>query len=268
MSSVPCHPPDVDAALRRAASVGPYFAISVGSVAPGATPPWLPVVDLYDPNGSGGLAMAIGTVGDRLNTRERRVAASLFFQGYAGRLWSPVIACLAADEIVPELGPNELSWRYLPDEPVALQASAARGSVVPAGADRLRIAAELAFQSVVTSHLQPLTAAVRREVKIAEPLLWGNAASALVGAVGVLAGQLENAHDVARTARGVLTRLLDTGVLRQTGRLTIGRRGRLFFTRRSCCLYYRAPGGGLCGDCPLRTAKMSAAIERPKVQGP
>ncbi|MFD2121439.1 (2Fe-2S)-binding protein [Streptomyces cirratus] len=25
------------------------------------------------------------------------------------------------------------------------------------------------------------------------------------------------------------------------------------FTRRSCCLYYRVPGGGLCGDCVLRT---------------
>lgn len=261
---MPCHPGDVDAALRRAARVGPYFAISVGPRAPGAIPPWLPVAELYDPNGSGGLSMAIDTVADRLHTRERRVAASLFFQGYAGRLWSPVVACLAADEIVPELDPKQLSWRYPPDEPVALQASAVRGSLVPAGADRLRIAAELAFRSVVTSHLQPLTVAVRREVKIAEPLLWGNAASALVGAVEVLAWQEKDAQDptVARAARGVLTLLLDTGVLRQTGRLTIGRRGRLFFTRRSCCLYYRAPGGGLCGDCPLRTAKMSAAIER------
>ena len=23
------------------------------------------------------------------------------------------------------------------------------------------------------------------------------------------------------------------------------------FTRRTCCLYYRLPGGGLCGDCVL-----------------
>ncbi len=205
--------------------------------------------------------MAIDTAADRLNTRERRVAASLFFQGYAGRLWSPVVACLASDEIVPELDPDQLSWRYMPDAPIALRARAVRGSLVPAGADQLRIAAELAFQSVVRSHLQPLTAAVRRQVKIAEPLLWGNAASALVGAVEVLAWQ-RNDPSVARTARGVLTLLLDTGVLRQTGRLAIGRRGRIFFTRRSCCLYYRAPGGGLCGDCPLRTAKMSAAIER------
>ncbi|MGG7569367.1 (2Fe-2S)-binding protein [Streptomyces sirii] len=27
------------------------------------------------------------------------------------------------------------------------------------------------------------------------------------------------------------------------------------FSRRSCCLYYRAPGGGLCGDCVLRQAR-------------
>jgi FhuF-like iron-sulfur protein len=25
----------------------------------------------------------------------------------------------------------------------------------------------------------------------------------------------------------------------------------LSFRRRSCCLYYRVPGGGLCGDCTL-----------------
>lgn len=25
------------------------------------------------------------------------------------------------------------------------------------------------------------------------------------------------------------------------------------FLRRSCCLYYKVPGGGLCGDCVLRT---------------
>ncbi|MFD7559857.1 (2Fe-2S)-binding protein, partial [Streptomyces sp. NPDC059835] len=25
------------------------------------------------------------------------------------------------------------------------------------------------------------------------------------------------------------------------------------FVRRSCCLYYKVPGGGLCGDCVLRT---------------
>ncbi|MFI1618174.1 (2Fe-2S)-binding protein [Streptomyces lydicus] len=27
------------------------------------------------------------------------------------------------------------------------------------------------------------------------------------------------------------------------------------FARRSCCLYYRVPGGGLCADCVLRRAR-------------
>lgn len=27
------------------------------------------------------------------------------------------------------------------------------------------------------------------------------------------------------------------------------------FVRRSCCLYYQVPGGGLCGDCVLRTGR-------------
>ncbi|TDC76951.1 ferric iron reductase, partial [Actinomadura sp. 7K507] len=24
------------------------------------------------------------------------------------------------------------------------------------------------------------------------------------------------------------------------------------FVRHNCCLYYRVPGGGMCGDCGLR----------------
>jgi len=44
--------------------------------------------------------------------------------------------------------------------------------------------------------------------------------------------------------------LLGHGPLRGSGHLTI-HNGRLRFTRRSCCLYYRLDGGGTCGDCPL-----------------
>ena len=38
------------------------------------------------------------------------------------------------------------------------------------------------------------------------------------------------------------TPLSDTGTLGPDGE---------GFRRRSCCLYYRVPGGGLCGDCVL-----------------
>jgi ferric iron reductase protein FhuF len=48
----------------------------------------------------------------------------------------------------------------------------------------------------------------------------------------------------------VAARLLRTGPLAGTGTLAY-RGGRPAFRRRSCCLYYRVPGGALCADCGL-----------------
>jgi ferric iron reductase protein FhuF len=41
--------------------------------------------------------------------------------------------------------------------------------------------------------------------------------------------------------------LLSTAPMSGTGSLSVG----WGFRRRSCCLYYRVPGGGICGDCVL-----------------
>ncbi|WP_250213408.1 (2Fe-2S)-binding protein [Acrocarpospora catenulata] len=47
---------------------------------------------------------------------------------------------------------------------------------------------------------------------------------------------------------------LELGRLRGTGRFA----GEPFFVRRSCCLYYRVPGGGTCGDCVLAQSGRTA----------
>jgi iron complex transport system ATP-binding protein len=78
--------------------------------------------------------------------------------------------------------------------------------------------------------------------------LWGNAASALGGTVRALARERPE-HAADALALGNL--LLGLGDLRGTGVFTEPAPGRLFFTRASCCLYYRIPGGGKCGDCVL-----------------
>lgn len=96
---------------------------------------------------------------------------------------------------------------------------------------------------VVERHLRPLVAAVRAVTPVAEGLLWGNAASALTGALAVLARARPGS---ATAATRLVEELLDLTPLRGTG--TLGPSG---FRRHSCCLYYRVPGGGLCGDCAL-----------------
>jgi hypothetical protein len=72
-----------------------------------------------------------------------------------------------------------------------------------------------------------------------------NAAAAMISALQMLC----RAHPgLERQARALAHSLLATGLLRETGDIT---GPGLEFRRRSCCLYYRVPGGGTCADCPL-----------------
>jgi ferric iron reductase protein FhuF len=191
----------------------------------------------------------LGSVRAALGGCEPRVAASLFFQGYASRLLSPPLACLAANGCVPEMPAGRLRWRHPEDQMIELGLTADGGW---AGSDR-RLIEQLVTASF-DEHLQPLADALRRRVRIAAGLLTGNAASALVSGLGLLAGRLGTdwrslaAHAVAQPR------------LRGTGNWGVGPGhdspgrgggGEPVFVRRSCCLYYRVAAGSLCADCPL-----------------
>ena len=210
---------DAARALRAAAARGPYFAVAVG---PDEGPGWRAAADLYaDPVVLAGL---VGRVRDRLGTADGRVAASIAFQGWAARLWSVGLAVLVHTGQLPVLTPSTLRWRDV-------------GGTVSLGIDRPALgagSAERLGDLVVGQHLEPLAAAVRRGAPMSERVLWGNAASALRGAAQVLGGGA-----AAALAGEVLGRGRLRGTLDASGR------------RRSCCLYYRVPGGGICGDCVL-----------------
>lgn len=134
-------------------------------------------------------------------------------------------------------------------------------------------AADLIREVIVERNLRPYFAAVRAETGLALGLLWGNAASALVGATGMLIRFLRTQPNKAGAAPataarpdpapaeasavgiGRLTaRLLATPPLAGTTVHSLTPDGQLVVpsvVRRSCCLFYRVPGGGTCGDCPL-----------------
>lgn len=223
----PADPDLVRRALAGAARAGPYFALSVGD--DGRR--WRPAAALY----ADGLAGLVESTGAQLGVTEARVAASTVQLGYAARLWSPVLGCALQDGIVPDL----TGLRTGETAPMRLDLPEPRGWQ-PGGEQEL---AELAYHMVVTCHLEPLGACL--PVKVAPGLLHGNAAAAMTGALRVLAC---TRPDLGGPARALAERLLDTGVLRRTGELT---GPGLEFVRRSCCLFYRVPGGGLCSDCPL-----------------
>lgn len=219
----------VAAALADAAALGGYFEISYGAAPPGA---WQQASAAY----RRGMADLAAQTGRLLGTVEDRVAISTFQLGYAARLWSPALACALASGIVPDLGRLQVAAEL----PLRLALPGAVGWHAPEDG----LLAGALYRVVVSRHLTPLAAGMRGQV--ADGLLWGNAASAMLGSLIVIA---RARPDLARPARSVAGRLLATGRLRGTGDLT---GPGLEFRRHSCCLYYRVPGGGKCGDCSLQ----------------
>jgi hypothetical protein len=221
--------PRVEAALRDVARVGPFFSLDTDPDVAGH-PLWRPLTELH----GRALPDQIAAVRASLGTGEARVAASLLFQGIAGRLWSPVLAAAVEHGVVPGMDPARTYWRAASPGPVLLAAPEPDGLAASASAVR---------EVVLDLHLRPLVAGLRGVTRVAEGLLWGNAASALHGALVVLS----RARPASSAPGGRLVEeILDTPPLRGTGTL-----GPLGFRRRSCCLFYRTPGGVLCGDCCL-----------------
>jgi hypothetical protein len=222
----------VTEALRDVAGLGPFFEISTDPDLR-FDPSWRPLRELEPVR----LRELVGEYAKRLPTEEDRVAASILFQAIAARCWSPVVAAAAGHGVVPDL--SHLHWRWLPGVPMGLwlpepaEISEVTGGLVTA-----------IHASVIEGMLRPLLAIFTETVKVAPGLMWGNAASALVGTLrpaGVRPG-------LAAAMSPLVAGLLELEPLAGTGAfVTPGH-----FVRRSCCLYYRvSPGGGYCGDCPL-----------------
>ncbi|GLW11936.1 hypothetical protein Misp01_70640 [Microtetraspora sp. NBRC 13810] len=221
--------------LRRAladlAEINPYFVIST-DLAEEADPAWRPLTAL--PADTAALDAAIDGTARRLGTAERRVAASILYQGLAARLWSPVLGLLTAHGLLLDL--DGVHWRPAATGPLPLWAP--KPSALPGASP------EQVYDGVMTGVLVPLADAVREAAGVARGLLWGNAASALAG---TLASVVRARPELAAPAGRLRGELLGLGVL--AGSAEIAPNGA--FVRRSCCLYYRVPGGGMCGDCPL-----------------
>ncbi|MEO5874862.1 MAG: (2Fe-2S)-binding protein [Streptosporangiaceae bacterium] len=209
------------APLVEAAALSPFFDLVRAGEGPSAA-------GLY----ADGLGPLISGMRQRLGTGEDRVAASTLHLSLVAKLWSPVLFC-ALHGVVPDLA----GLRFRTDD---------SGFWLP-GADGWANSdpADLVYAQVVAGQLAPLGAAIGREVKIADGLLWGNAGSALIGALRVITGAR---RDLAAPARSLAERLLSTGLL--AGSVEFTGPG-LTVRRNSCCLYYRLPNGGLCGDCSL-----------------
>ncbi len=229
--------------LRELADVGPFFALRTGDDPEGADSGYLPL-------GEEAVRLRVEIVAERLGTADRRVAASIAFQGIAGRLTSIALGSAVLTGRVPDLAGGDLRWhpaRSAPDDLLLPAPAAVAPAADPAGQ------AERISAAVLHGLLVPLHHATRAATPVSARLLWGNAASSLAGSLRVLhTWCLEHNRPQDADHALALTRALfrdpllrDTGTLRRT-------RGGPVFERRTCCLYYRVAGGGMCGDCVLR----------------
>ncbi|GAA1903348.1 (2Fe-2S)-binding protein [Streptomyces sodiiphilus] len=221
--------------LTDVTSLGSFFALRTTAPPPTA----VPLARLYAGD-TGPLRRRIDLVAAGTGAGERRVAASVAQLGLASRLWSPALGAAALLGAVPRLDPARLHWDPRAATGDDLWLPGAHALPGPAGGPRRTagLAGQL-HEEVYRTHLEPLAGVLRAEVPVSAGLLRGNAASALAGA------QRQLAHTPgADRARELVAALLAMPGLRNTGSLT-----GTGFRRCSCCLYYRVPGGGVCGDC-------------------
>lgn len=215
------------AVLAKISDINGYFAIGTGPVDSG----WWSVQQLYtDPELLDGI---VDRVQKRIGAAERRVAASIFFLGFAARLWSIGVGAVVGHRLLPELAAEEVLFREVDgqtelhiERPVGWQ-----------GDDLEPMLADM----VLDSHLVPLSTALHRLGPISREVLRGNAASALLGAARVFDRNATNGPGWQLARRLCSDERLSAAIcFTETA-----------YRRTSCCLYYRAPRGGLCGDCVL-----------------
>ncbi|MFD6992177.1 (2Fe-2S)-binding protein [Streptomyces sp. NPDC059943] len=238
--------------LAEVGSVGGFFALRTGAVggldAPGAhARAYVPFAQIYAGD-IAPLSARVDRVAAKLGAPERRIAASVAQLGLAARLWSIALGSAALHGEVPDLDPARLLWDPLGSSPDDLRLPEPRPSPATEGAGGTS-ATDLAaaVRDVVQhGHLVPLAAALRADGRISPALLWGNAGSALAGAVRELGtwSRRVGRPEAGERAAAIGAALFTHPDLRTTGVSWSGS-----FRRRSCCLYYRCPSGGLCGDC-------------------
>lgn len=199
------------------------------------------------------ITFRVETVGRRLRVPEPRVAASVAQQALAARLWSVALGCAARYGRLPDLDPRLLRWDARAAAPDDLWLTEVRP--LPGGAGPAALA-----EAVVHGHLEPLAEALRARYGVAAGLLWGNAGSALAAAARELDrwARTRGEPEAARRTRALTAALFAHPRLSATGTRTGPA-----FRRRSCCLYYRVPNGGICGDCcftqPPRSSPRAAS---------
>jgi ferric iron reductase protein FhuF len=235
-------------ALGAAAALGPYFSVEVAADEPG----WLELAALVDEPGRmrDRVAVTRSLLADRCGLPAaavaERPAASIWFLGLAARLVSPALGAAVVTGTVPLIAAGDVRWRPVDGGPTPIAVTGGRARHGSTSDDL----AHLLYDHVVTTTVSPLAGAAGREFRLSPRVLWGNVASSVAGAATMIGVARP---DLAARATQLAASLLSRGSLAGTGRyVDAGAAGsEPSFRRNNCCLFYRLPGGGTCGDCVL-----------------
>lgn len=171
---------------------------------------------------------------------ESAVVASLVHLGLVARLVSPLLGAALLARVLPVTPVELVHVRLAGANPLPLAVGAASPTEIGSAAD---LAAAL-DDSWLLPGVEPLTRSVSDEWSVPRRVLDGNVTSAVAGALRMAATVRP---ELTSRADAALEAFLQSGSLAASGR----RREDGSFVRRSCCLYYRIPGAGTCGDCIL-----------------
>ncbi|MET9406545.1 (2Fe-2S)-binding protein [Streptomyces sp. NPDC002935] len=229
---------DLDPQLAALGALGGFFVLRTGVPPRGSLPTLAsacanPRFGTPDEVYGDPVTFRVQKVAQSIRAPEPRVAVSVAQQGLAARFWSIALGAAALCGRLPDLDPELLSWDPDAGAPDDLWLSEVRARPVTD------------LDAVVRGGLLvPLSAALRSRYRVSPGLLWGNAGSALAGTVRQLDrwALTHGRPDVGERARTLAGRLFEHPDLS-------GTLDPRTLRRRSCCLYYRVPGGGVCGDC-------------------
>jgi len=198
---------------------------------------------------------------------DRQVAASLLVQSYAFKVAAPALAAYA-------IGAPPLPVRAAH---LAVALSNGRASGLAYRSNRLGPPDDCGAlaEALLADHLEPLVAAVRERVRIGERLLWGNIAAscaaafrAAEGAARDQADHVERAAVRRRAERFFAAASPWLDGLGTFERVEVGDRDGWFWTRTSCCLWFRvAERGATCDDCSLIATATLLANRRAELAG-
>jgi iron complex transport system ATP-binding protein len=195
---------------------------------------------------------------------ERQVVASLFAQSYAFRVGAVSLAAYAIG--LP--WPSPASW----DTAVRLGQGRASGLHFERAVLGDPDDARALVSALLDGHLRPFMASLREATTIGERLLRGNVAASCAAAFRAVEGAARDRDDLEERAavRRRAEAFFDlAGWLDGAGRFEREELDGIdgwFWTRTSCCLYYKVSSGATCDDCSLIPAVELAERRRAELE--